>query len=397
KQNTFELTSPGLFATPGGDVGGGTKVSPGIGSFDVGALSPQIGVGLFRSSVAAVLKALAAKDYAKILAEPNLVVRTGEMGKFFVGTRIPVQQVSGIGAAQTVSITFEEVGIKLNFSPEVLDTGVIRLKIDPAEVSNITRFLTLQGIIAPEIDKRSVSTSVDLKDGESLVLAGLLSEEMKKSIQKLPIFGDIPILGAIFRSTHDELSQKELAFFITPHLVKPAPAGIKTELPQERRLTRGEEKDFDWIPTLPARDSSTEGPARLDEMTMAKPAYAASHNANFDKEVILFVLDYTRAYEDGDIDKFMSFYSLSAVENNRMRYNEIRQTYRKNFENKRYAYTLEDMKLYESGDNVILSGKYGIQEVQGNDRGPIIQGDIRWNLKREKGGLKIIKVDYDRT
>lgn len=254
KQNTWELTTPGLFATPDGNVGLGTKVGPGIGSFDVGTLSPQIGIGLFRSSVAAVLRALAEKDYAKILAEPNLVVRTGETGKFFVGTRIPVQEVTGVGAAATPSITFEEVGIKLNFAPEVLDTDVIRLKIDPAEVSNITRFLTFQGIVAPEIDKRSVSTSVDLKSGESLVIAGLLSEQTKKSIQKMPVFGDIPILGAIFRSTHEELDKTELAFFITPHLVKPTPAGVKTELPQERPLSSDEERKFEWIPVHPDMD-----------------------------------------------------------------------------------------------------------------------------------------------
>jgi pilus assembly protein CpaC len=137
----------------------------------------------------------------------------------------------------------------LNFKPEVLDTGAIRLKIDPAEVSNIIQFLTFaNGISAPEIDTRQISTSVDLKDGESLILAGLLSEEMKKNIQKLPLFGDIPILGALFRSTSDELTKKELAFFITPRLVKPIPPGVKTELPQERAITPEEEKEFKWIP-----------------------------------------------------------------------------------------------------------------------------------------------------
>ena len=97
--------------------------------------------------------------------------------------------------------------------------------------------LLLHGIIAPEIDTRKVTTSVDLKEGESFIVAGLLSEEMKKNIQKIPILGDIPILGAFFRSTSDELSEKDLAFFITPRLVKPIAPGVKTPLPTDNMPT----------------------------------------------------------------------------------------------------------------------------------------------------------------
>ena len=250
KGNNVEVTTPGFVATPDGDVGGGAgfNVTPGIGSFDIGALAPQIGVAHFPIGVAAVLRALSSKGLAKILAEPNLVVRSGEKGEFLAGSRVPVQQVTGVGAGQTVSIVFEEVGIKLNFEPVVLDNGVIRLKIDPAEVSNITGFLTFGTLTAPQIDTRTVSTSVDLKPGESLVLAGLLSEEMTKNIQKIPILGDIPILGALFRSTREELETKELAFFITPSLVKPLPPGERPELPGEADLTPEEEREFQWIP-----------------------------------------------------------------------------------------------------------------------------------------------------
>jgi pilus assembly protein CpaC len=194
-----------------------------------------------------VIKALSEKGLAKVLAEPNLVVRSGERGSFLAGSRVPIQQVLGAGASQTVSIVYEEVGVKLNFAPQVLEDGTIRLKIDPAEVSNIARFLTFGSIVAPQIDTREVRTSVDLKEGESLVLAGLLNEEMKKNIQKIPILGDIPILGAIFRSSRDEIEKTELAFFITPRLVKPLPKGEKPELKGEK-LIPGEQKDFNWIP-----------------------------------------------------------------------------------------------------------------------------------------------------
>ena len=91
-------------------------------------------------------------------------------------------------------------------------------------------------------------TSVDLNDNESLVLAGLLSEETKKNISKIPLLGDIPILGALFRSTREELLQTELAFFITPRLVKPNAPGVKVDMPGDRAITPEEEKEYNWIP-----------------------------------------------------------------------------------------------------------------------------------------------------
>ena len=217
-----------------------------ITGFDLNTLAPQIGVSYLPGGVSAILKALATKGLAKILAEPNLVVRSGEKGKFLAGKQVPVQVIYGI--PPTPAVEYRDVGIILNFAPEVLETGVIRLKIDPAKVSSLKGYVNVGSLIAPEIDTREVTTSVDLKEGESLILAGLLSEEMIKNMQKIPILGDIPILGALFRSTHDELTQRELAFFITPKLVKPIPPGVKTELPGENRPTPEEEREFQWIP-----------------------------------------------------------------------------------------------------------------------------------------------------
>lgn len=253
KESRFELTAPGLIGNPSGVLGGdgsGLTTFPGIEGFDLEKFTPQIGISHYPSGIASILKMLQTKGYAKILAEPNLIVRSGEKGNFLAGTKVPVQVVTG--TPPTPSIEYRDVGVKLNFAPEVLETGVIRLKIDPAEVSNIIRFLTFAGgLVAPEIDTREVRTSVDLKEGESLILAGLLSEETKKNIRKIPFFGDIPILGIFFRSTEDELKEKELAFFITPRLVKPMAPGVKPELPTDKKLTPEEEREFQWIP-LPA-------------------------------------------------------------------------------------------------------------------------------------------------
>ncbi|GEM_PF-1359373 len=255
KNKNFEFTAPGLATSPLGCIGGDCEtmpapinVIPGILGFDIEAQPPQIGFAHYPGGVASVIKALQEKGFGKILAEPNLLVRSGEKGKFHVGTRIPIQTVEGTGADRTVSIQYEEVGIKLHFAPEVLETGAIRLAIEPAEVSAVARYVAFLGIVAPEIDTRTVNTSVDLKEGESLVLAGLLSEEMKKNIQKLPILGDVPILGALFRSTRDELLEKELVFFITPKLVKPMAPGEKVKLPTDNRPTPEEERQFQWIP-----------------------------------------------------------------------------------------------------------------------------------------------------
>jgi pilus assembly protein CpaC len=283
KNENFELTAPGLITSPDGTIGTSslsnqetstviidgvpvtvtsgttsTGVGPGLGSFNLSQFTPQIGLSYFPSGIGAVLRALQEKGFGKILAEPNLVVRSGELGEFHVGQRIPIQEVIGVGAAATVSVAYEEVGIRLNFAPEVLETGAIRLKIDRAEVSSVARFITFQGIVAPEIDTRTVKTSVDLREGESLILAGLLDEEMRKNIQKVPILGDIPILGAFFRSTRDELLERELAFFITPRLVKPIAPGVKTPLPTDNRPTPEEEREFRWIP-IPGSSSSPEG------------------------------------------------------------------------------------------------------------------------------------------
>jgi pilus assembly protein CpaC len=251
KGNDGEFTSPGFVASPDGGLGGeaGHDVTPDIEGFDLTRAVPQIGVSYFPTDVSVFLRALASKGFAKILAEPNLAVRSGEKGQFHVGTRFPVQTVTGTGANATVSVTYEDVGVRLNFAPDVLETGTIRLKVDPAEVSNIQDFVRLQNLVAPIIDTRTVRTSVDLKEGESLILAGLLSEEMIKNIQKIPLLGDIPILGAIFRSTTDELREKELAFFITPRFVKPmAPGTPRPAMPGDNRPTPEEEREFQWIP-----------------------------------------------------------------------------------------------------------------------------------------------------
>jgi len=227
----------------------GTKgiagTAPGLGSFDpLDAFS--VGVSYFPAGIGAVLQALTTKGLAKILAEPNLLVKSGGDGNFLAGSRIPYSVVVSTGGAATTSIVFENVGIKLKFKPVVSEKGMINLKIDPAEVSSIQGTLAANGY--PIIDTRDVSTEVELRDGESLVLAGLLQEEQVRTMSKIPILGDIPILGALFRSTDNELREKELVFFITPKLVQPTAPGVKIALPTDKKLPHAKEKELDWMP-----------------------------------------------------------------------------------------------------------------------------------------------------
>lgn len=217
----------------------------GLGSFNPLDMY-QLGAAYFAGGIGAVLQALATKDLAKVLAEPNLLVRSGQEGTFLAGSRIPISVVTSAGGIAATEIQFIDVGVKLKFKPNVMENGMIALKIDPASVSNVTGVLAVNGY--PVIDTREVTTDVELKEGESLVLAGLLIEESVKTMSKIPLLGDIPILGALFRSTQDDLKQKELVFFITPKIIKPMAAGTKTELPTDKPVSPELEKDLKWIP-----------------------------------------------------------------------------------------------------------------------------------------------------
>ena len=207
-----------------------------------------LGISYFPSGIGAVIQALSTKGLAKILAEPNLLVKSGEEGDFLAGSKIPYTVLISQGGSTTTSIVFQDVGVKLKFKPELMENGLIHLKIDPAEVSSIAGTMAVNGY--PIIDIREVRTSVELKEGESLVLAGLLQEETIKNMSKIPWVGDIPIIGAFFRATDNELTEKELVFFITPTLIKPNPPGTKTVLPTDKPLSPEEEKELKWMPTV---------------------------------------------------------------------------------------------------------------------------------------------------
>lgn len=231
-----------LIGNPAGGIGSSSSA---LGTFNP-LDAYTFGISHFPSGTAAVLKALETKNLARILAEPNLVVRNGAQGEFLAGSEIPYAVVNNSGGMATTSIIYKEVGIKLRFAPIVMPDGSIFLKINPARVSTVSGTLMANGY--PIIDTKSVDTDVILKDGECLVMAGLLSEETVKAMSKVPWLGDIPILGALFRSTTDEIKERELIFFITPKLIEPSAPGTKPDLPTDKKLTPEQEREMQWIP-----------------------------------------------------------------------------------------------------------------------------------------------------
>lgn len=242
---TISGTQGSSAATTTGTTSTTSSVSTALGDITPLGLF-QAGISYFPSGIGAVLQALSTKGLAKVLAEPNLLVKSGKTGEFHAGSKIPYNIVTSTGGTATTSIYFVDVGVRLNFAPEVLENGMIALKIDPAEVSSIAGTLEVNGY--PIIDTKNVKTFAELKDGESLILAGLLSEDAIRTMSKIPLLGDIPILGALFRSTQSDITEKELVFFITPKLVKPTVPGAKTDLPTDNVPTPEQEKELQWVP-----------------------------------------------------------------------------------------------------------------------------------------------------
>ena len=157
------------------------------------------------------------------LAEPNLTALSGETASFLAGGEIPVPQSQGLGA---VSVEYKQYGVSLAFTPVVLADGRISLRVRP-EVSQLSDAgsVVLNGFTIPGLTTRRAETTVELGSGQSFMIAGLLSNSHNNSIEKAPGLGDLPVLGALFRSNNFKRNETELVIVVTPYLVKPVSAG----------------------------------------------------------------------------------------------------------------------------------------------------------------------------
>jgi pilus assembly protein CpaC len=174
------------------------------------------------------IEALETKGVVEVLAEPNVLAVNGKEASFLAGGEFPypVVQAGTGGSGSSVSITFKEYGVRLNFIPVITPRGTIRLQVAP-EVSalDFSNAVQVSGFDVPAITSRKMKTEVELADGQSFVIGGLLDNRDNEIFSKIPFLGDIPILGKFFQSIQKKKSNTELIVIVTPEIVAPIPAG----------------------------------------------------------------------------------------------------------------------------------------------------------------------------
>jgi pilus assembly protein CpaC len=188
----------------------------------------QISVGML-SNVMATVDALATEGFLTVLAEPNLTAVSGQTASFLAGGEFPypVAQPGSVGNTAIITIQFQQFGVQLAFTPTIVDANHLSLRVRP-EVSQLdfANAVTISGSLVPALTVRRAETTVDLASGQSFALAGLLMHDTSQDISKVPWLGDIPILGALFRSNKFQNNESELVVIVTPYLVTPAATAL---------------------------------------------------------------------------------------------------------------------------------------------------------------------------
>jgi pilus assembly protein CpaC len=179
-----------------------------------------------------VIKALQTKGLFQSLAEPNLVAESGKEASFLAGGEIPIPIAQGSGSAMAISVQYKEFGVRLNFTPVVTGNRV-HLKVRP-EVSTLdfTNAVTLNGFRIPALSTRRTETEVELENGQTFAIAGLMNNSVNSSMQKIPGIGSIPILGLLFQSKSAQKNLTELVVMITPEILPKNSNGVTSALPR---------------------------------------------------------------------------------------------------------------------------------------------------------------------
>ncbi|HEV2304336.1 MAG TPA: type II and III secretion system protein family protein [Candidatus Acidoferrales bacterium] len=201
------------------------------------AISNLLNVALFRPdlNLAVLIKALQQNNALQILAEPNLMTESGKDASFLAGGQFPypvLQSTGGGTGFAGITIQFRDFGIRLNFTPTVMPDGLIHLKVAP-EVSSLdfSNALQIQGFLIPALSVNRAESEMDLRDGQSFAIAGLLDNRVTQQFEKIPGIGDIPILGKLFQSRSLNKSRNELVIVVTPHIVQPLAVGQPAKEP----------------------------------------------------------------------------------------------------------------------------------------------------------------------
>ena len=252
KRSALKQLGVGLFAQGGsGNFGGvsgeGASLTPnaaGNGVLKLGAIADSFGIlsrsfSIFGGNISGALNALEAKGAVTTLAEPTLVALSGETASFLAGGEFPVPTSQGggtgtSGGGTSISVQFKPFGVSLAFTPTVLADGVINLVVAP-EVSSIdpSASVSINGLTIPGVQTRRAKTVVELRDGESFALAGLLRKDFSDTVRQFPVLGSIPIIGTLFRSSGFKKEETELVIIVTPRLVHPVPYGA-LKVPTDR-------------------------------------------------------------------------------------------------------------------------------------------------------------------
>lgn len=215
--NTIGRTTTGQFATPSVQIDGSVGIADALNVF---LYRPDLDLG-------ATIRLLQERRLAEMLAEPNLLAINGKPASFLAGGEFPypILQGGGAGLGQ-ITIRFREFGIRLKFVPTLTSRGTIRLAVEP-EVSSLdfANGLAVQGILIPALATRKVQTEIELEDGQSFVIAGLLDNRVTETLSKIPGLGDIPLLGKLFQSRLRNKNNSELLVVVTPELVRPIVKG----------------------------------------------------------------------------------------------------------------------------------------------------------------------------
>src|SRR2546426_118834 len=238
----FSQVGVNLFSTGGGNTLGTTTTGQ-FGGFGPQHITDVAGPGthsgpftseqtinnvlnifLFRPDIhfGAVIEALQQKSVLQILAEPNLMAINGQKATFLAGGEFPFPIVQPGNGFTAVTIQFKPFGVRLEFTGNIVSDGTIRLHVAP-EVSTLdfTNALAIQGFTVPAISTRRAETELELKDGQSFGIAGLLDNRAQAQLSKVPGIGDIPVLGQLFRSRNINKSNTELLVLVTPHIIDP--------------------------------------------------------------------------------------------------------------------------------------------------------------------------------
>lgn len=238
---------------PGGtgvDGGGSAVTGAGVPIFQtVGALAgvtgQPFGVALANvvnsgATIDVLISALETKGLIRSLAEPDLVALSGDQATFHAGGSVPIPSIQaggGVGGFAPITVTYQDFGVKLTFVPTVLTGGVINLRLMP-EVSEIdpTLQLTVAGTSVPGFTVRRAQTTLELRDGQSFAIAGMLQNSNRRDISQLPWIGSVPVLGTLFSSKSYQQNETDLVVIVTPHLVAPAVPGQQLASPLDKHL-----------------------------------------------------------------------------------------------------------------------------------------------------------------